>query len=165
MPTQLTSIRMRRLPLKLADPVARLVSRLAFGNLARHGLPRPALGPLTAFKVHRRVPIIDVGTIAAVKRGDIAVKPAVVGFTETGALFADGSAAQFDAVVLATGYRPALEDIIAVPGVLDDEGYPRDWKGGAHPGLFFVGYQQPSTGLLREIAIQAESVAIAIAPA
>ena len=66
-------------------------------------------------------------------------------------------------MVLATGYRPALEDIVAVPGVLDDEGYPRDWKGGAHPGLFFVGYQQPSTGLLREIAIQAEAVAAAIA--
>ena len=165
MPTQLTSIRMRRLPLKLADAVARLVSRLSFGNLARYGLPRPALGPLTAFKVRRRVPIIDVGTIAAVKRGDIAVKPAVVRFTETGALFADGSAAEFDAVVLAIGYRPALEGIVAVPGALDDEGYPRDWRGGAHPGLFFVGYEQPSTGLLREIAIQAEAVAAAIARA
>jgi hypothetical protein len=152
-------------PLKLADAVARLVSRLAFGNLARYGLARPALGPLTAFKLHRRVPLIDVGTIAAVKRGDIAVKPAVARFTETGALFADGGADEFDAVVLATGYRPALEDIVAVSGVLDDEGYPRDWKGGAHPGLFFVGYQQPSTGLLREIAIQAEAVAAAIARA
>ena len=163
MPTQLTSIRMRRLPLKLADALARLVSRLAFGNLARYGLSQPALGPLTTFKVRRRVPLIDVGTIAAVKRGDIAVKPAAARFTETGALFVDGSAAEFDAVVLATGYRPALEDMVAVPGVLDDEGYPRDWKGGAHPGLFFVGYQQPSTGLLREIAIQAQAVAAAIA--
>lgn len=163
LPTQLTSIRLRGLPLALADAVARLVSRLAFGNLARYGLTRPALGPLTAFKLRRRVPLIDVGTIAAIKRGDIAVKPAVAGFTETGALFADGSADEFDAVVLATGYRPALEDIVAVAGVLDDEGCPRDWKGGAHPGLFFVGYQQPPTGLLREIALQAEAVAAAIA--
>jgi len=165
MPTQLTSIRIRRLPLKLGDAIGRLVSRLAFGNLARYGLARPALGPLTAIKLRRRVPLIDVGTIAAVKRGDIAVKPAVARLTETGALFADGSAGEFDAVVLATGYRPALEEIVAVPGVLDDEGYPRDWKGGAHPGLFFVGYQQPSTGLLREIALQAEAVAAAIAGA
>ncbi len=163
MPTQLTSIGISWLPLKLADAVARLASRLAFGDLAYYGLARPPLGPLTAFKVRRRVPLIDVGTIAAVKRGDIAVKPAVVRFTETGALFADGSVAEFDAVVLATGYRPALEDMVAVPGVLDDEGYPRDWKGGAHPGLFFVGYHQPSTGLLREISIQAEAVAAAIA--
>jgi phytoene dehydrogenase-like protein len=65
------------------------------------------------------------------------------------------------------GHRlpPVLEEIVAVPDVLDDEGYPRDWKGAAHPGLFFVGYKQPPTGLLREIAIQAEAVAAAIARA
>jgi cation diffusion facilitator CzcD-associated flavoprotein CzcO len=164
-PMQLTSIRMRRVPLKLADAVGRMVSRLAFGNLARYGLARPALGPLMAYKLHRRVPLIDVGTVAAVKRGDIAVKPAVARFAETGAVFADGSADEFDAAVLATGYRPALEEIVAVPGVLDHRGCPRDWKGGAHPGLFFVGYTQPSTGLLREIAIEAEAVAAAIARA
>jgi hypothetical protein len=148
MPTQLTSIRLGWLPLKLADAVARLASRLAFGNLARYGLARPALGPLTAFKMRRRVPLIDVGTIAAVKRGDIAIKPAVATLHRDGRAVRRRQRREFDAVVLATGYRPALEDIVAVPGVLDDEGYPRDWKGGAHPGLFFVGYYQPPTGLL-----------------
>ena len=163
MPTQLTSIRMRRLPLKLADPVARLVSRLAFGNLARYGLARPDLGPLSAIALRRRVPLIDVGTIAAIKRGAIAVKPAVVRFTEAGAAFADDSAGEFDAVVLATGYRPGLEEILDVPGVLDGEGFPRDWRGGgAQPNLFFVGYSQPATGLLRQIAIDARAVARAI---
>jgi cation diffusion facilitator CzcD-associated flavoprotein CzcO len=166
MPTQLTSIRMRWAPLKLADGIGRLVGRLAFGNLGRYGFARPALGPLSAIKLRRRIPLIDVGTIAAIKRGDIAVKPAVEHFTATGAVFADGSEGEFDAVVLATGYRPALGDIVAVPGVLDDAGYPRDWRGGgACPNLFFVGYDQPSTGLLRQIAIEAEAVAAAIARA
>jgi len=166
MPTQLTSIRMRWAPLKLADAIGRLVSRLAFGNLARHGFARPELGPLSAIKLRRRIPLIDVGTIAAIKRGEIAVRPAVERFTETGAVFADGGAAEFDAVVLATGYRPELRDFLAVPGVLDDDGYPRDWAGGgACPNLFFVGYTQPATGLLREIAIEAQAVAAAIAPA
>lgn len=163
MPTQLTSIRMRWAPLPLADGLGRLVSRLAFGNLARHGLTRPELGPLSAIKLRRRIPLIDVGTIAAIKRGEIAVKPAVERLTETGAAFADGSAAEFDAAVLATGYRPALGDFLAVPGVLDDDGYPRDWSGGgACPNLYFVGYTQPATGLLREIAIEAQAVADAI---
>ena len=99
------------------------------------------LGPLSAFKLHRRVPIIEnnVGTIAAIKRGEIAVKPGVKRLTETGAMFADGSTATFDTVVLATGFRPALAEIVAVPGVLDADGYPRDWQGGgACPNLFFV---------------------------
>jgi hypothetical protein len=94
------------------------------------------------------------------------VKPGVERLTERGAVFADGSAADFEAVILATGFRPALGEIVAVPGVLDDDGYPRDWRGGgACPNLYFVGYHQPATGLLRQIAIDAEAVADAIARA
>lgn len=160
MPMQVTSIRMRRLPVALVDRIGRIVSRLVFGNLARHGLLRPALGPLSSIKVRGRIPLIDVGTVAAIKRGAITVKPALARFTESGAVFADGSELPFDAVVLATGYRPGLVDIVAVPGALDEDGYPRDWKGGgAHPGLYFVGYEDVSTGLLRKIALQAQAVA------
>jgi indole-3-pyruvate monooxygenase len=167
MPTQLTGIRLRKLPLKLADGIGRLVSRLAFGNLARYGLARPALGPLSAIKLRRRIPLIDVGTIDAIKRGEIAVKPAVERFTDTGAVFRDGSAGEFEAVILATGFRPALEEMLAgLSGVLDGEGYPLDWRGGgAYPNLFFVGYENVSTGLLREIAIRAEAVAAELARA
>ena len=164
MPTQLTSIRLRWAPLKFSDAVGRVVSRLAFGNLRRHGFARSPVGPLSAIKLRRRVPLIDVGTIAAVKRGDIAVKPAVDRFTETGAAFVDGSGGDFDAAVLATGYRPALEEMVAVPDVLAADGFPRDWRGGsACPNLFFVGFDQPATGLLRQIAIEAQTVAAAIA--
>ena len=166
MPIQLTSIRLRQAPLELADGIGRLASRLAFGNLARLGFPRPAMGPISAIKLRRRIPLIDVGTIAAIKRGAIAVKPGVARLTETGAVFADGSAAELDAVVLATGFRAALEELVAVPGVLDDSGSPRDWRGGgACPNLFFVGYEIVPTGHLREIAIRAEAVAAEIAGA
>jgi hypothetical protein len=166
LPTQLTGILLRKLPLKMADGIGRLVSRLAFGDLTRHGLARPELGPLSAIKLRRRIPLIDVGTIAAIKRGEIAVKPAVKRFTETGAAFGDGSAGEFEAAILATGFRPALQELVAVPGVLDDQGCPRDWEGGGVcPNLFFVGYANVSSGLLREIAIEAEAVAAEIARA
>jgi indole-3-pyruvate monooxygenase len=160
MPTQLTSIRIYWLPLWLRDAIGRFVSWLAFGRLARYGFARPALGPLSSIELRGRVPVIDVGTIAAIKRGAIAVKPAVTRFTETGAAFADGSESELDAAILATGYRPALGDIVDVPDVVGDDGAPRDC---ASPGLYFVGYRQPATGLLRQIAIEAEAVAAAIA--
>ncbi|HTB57389.1 MAG TPA: NAD(P)/FAD-dependent oxidoreductase [Polyangia bacterium] len=166
MPIQLTSIRLRKAPLKLADGIGRLASRLAFGNLARLGLPRPAMGPISAIKLRRRIPLIDVGTMAAIKRGEIAVKPGVARLTETGAVFADDSEAELDTIVLATGFRAALAEFVAVPGVLDDSGSPRDWRaGGACPNLFFVGYEIVPTGHLREIAIRAEAVAAEIAGA
>ena len=164
MPIQRTSIRMQSLPLKLADGIGRLAGRLAFGNLARLGFPRPALGPISSIRLRQRIPLIDVGTIAAIKKGTIAVKPGVSRFTETGAVFADGSDAPFDAAVLATGFRAALAEFVAVPGVLAEDGTPRDWRGGEScPNLFFVGYEIVPTGHLRQIAARAEAVAAAIA--
>ena len=164
MPIQVTSIRMRNAPLKLADGIGRFASWLAFGDLTRHGFPRPPLGPISAIHQRRRIPLIDVGTIAAVKRRQIAVKPGVARLTETGALFADGSAADFDAVVLATGYRAALEELVDVPGAIDPDGAPVDWRGGGVcPNLFFVGYEIVPTGHLREIARRATMVAAEIA--
>lgn len=80
-------------------------------------------------------------------------------------MFADGSQADFEAVVLATGFRPALEDFIDVPGVVDTDGFPLDFRGGgACPHLYFVGFASVPSGLLREIAIEAEQVAREIAP-
>jgi indole-3-pyruvate monooxygenase len=160
MPMQLTSIRLRKLPTKMADAIGRAASRLAFGNLSRYGLARPLLGPLSSIKLHGRIPLIDVGTIAAIKQGTIAVKPGVQRLTDEGAVFADGSIGSFDAVVLATGFRPELAEIVQFPDALEDQGRPRDWKGGgAYPGLYFVGFRDVSTGLLREIGIEAETVA------
>jgi len=164
LPIQTATLRLAKLPLPLADRIGRIVSRLAFGDVARLGFGRSTLGPLSAIKLRRRIPLIDVGTIAAIKRGDIAVKPGVARLTEAGAVFADGSEAAFDAIVLATGFRPALEELVDVPGALDDDGHPRDWRGGgARANLFFVGYEIVPTGHLREIALRAEAVAAEIA--
>ena len=164
MPIQVTSIRLRNAPLKLADGIGRLASWLAFGDLTRHGFPRPSVGPISAIRQRRRIPLIDVGTIAAIKRRRIAVAPGVARLTETGALFADGSAGDFEAVVLATGFRAALDELVDIPGAIDPDGTPVDWRGGgACPNLFFVGYEIVPTGHLREIASRAEVVAAAIA--
>ena len=71
---------------------------------------------------------------------------------------------EFDAIVLATGYRPALADFIDVPDALAADGHPRASKSGEpRRALFFVGFENVATGLLREIGLEAEAVAAAIA--
>jgi cation diffusion facilitator CzcD-associated flavoprotein CzcO len=161
MPAQVTAIRFRRLPVPVLDRIGQLMSRAAFGDLARYGLPAAATGPVSSIVQRGRIPIIDVGTVDAIKEGRIAVKPGVARLTRNGAAFADGSDARFDAVILATGYRTGLDEIVGVPGVIDERGRPIGWA--PRRGLYFVGFENVATGLLREIGLQAEAVAGGVA--
>jgi hypothetical protein len=90
MPAQVTTIRFRRLPASVLDRIGQLMSRAAFGDLARYGLPAAAMGPVSSIVRRGRIPIIDVGTVDAIKQGRIAVKPGVVRLARRGAVFVDG---------------------------------------------------------------------------
>jgi indole-3-pyruvate monooxygenase len=163
MPIQRSTILLSGLPLWLRDGIGRLVSRLVFGDLRRIGLRTPAEGPVTQIIKRGKIPLIDVGTIALVRAGKIAVLPDVERF-ESGAIhFSDGAVRPYHAVVLATGYRPSVAPLLADPTAVDDRGYPRALAAAELPGLSFVGFRSPATGLLRQIAIDARMVAAQIA--
>jgi cation diffusion facilitator CzcD-associated flavoprotein CzcO len=95
--------------------------------------------------------LLDVGTIARIRRREIDVLPGVESFTPGGARFSDGTERAFEAVVLATGYRPALAAFLEpAKEVLDEEDVPI--KSGAEtlPGLYFCGFHVAPTGMFRD---------------
>ena len=114
---------------------------------------------------HERAPILDIGTIATVKAGRIRIAPAVREVRTDGVCFADGGEQPFEAIVLATGYTPGLEQLVeGFDAIAAARGRPHRFGAEtAIPGLFFVGFRNPPTGALREIAIEAPRVAAAIA--
>jgi putative flavoprotein involved in K+ transport len=148
MPVQQTSFALARLPAQLADRVAGMVARLALGDLRRYGLQPAAWWPYSA----GRVPVIDVGFAAELKRGRIAARPDIARFTRTGVVFADGRAEEFDAVIAATGFRSPLPKLLDLPGALDEQGVPRFASGQptGFPGLYFIGYTHSLLGHLYE---------------
>jgi putative flavoprotein involved in K+ transport len=96
-----------------------------------------------------------------VRRGIVRIVGDIERFTAEGAVFRGGREAKLDAVVLATGYRPKVEDFLEGAGdALDARGYPRSIDAGG--GLFFLGFVNPPTGFLRQIAIDAKKIAKAI---
>jgi cation diffusion facilitator CzcD-associated flavoprotein CzcO len=164
-PATAFAIAQRKLPPPVADALNAPLVRRRYGDLARYGLSKAAEGPLTQIRMRGRIPLIDVGTVGLIRSGEIKVRPGISAFTERGVIFADGSMEEFDAVILATGYRPALDTWFAEAAtVTDAQGIPRKsgYEAGV-PGLYFCGFTNVPTGLLREIGIEAKRIAQAIA--
>ena len=156
----------RHLPPRMADCVNALMIRLVIGDLTRHGIRKRPDGPFIEVLEHRQVPVIDVGTVALIKRGLIQMRPAITRFDHADVCFADGCRESYDAVILATGFRTGLELLLPDnPAVLEAAGYPCAREPTAStPGLYFCGFNLVPTGLLREIALDALRIAAQILP-
>ena len=152
------------LPTGVADAIGRLVSRLSFGSLAALGLRQLPHGPIEQIRRHHRYPVLDVGTIARIRQGQIQVLPGIEAFAPGSVRFRDGRELPFDAVVMATGYRADLGSLLA-PG-LDvlhgDDDLPIASGSEALPGLYFCGFRPTPTGGLREMGREAKSIARSI---
>lgn len=146
-------ILMRPLPRGIVDPLSLLVQKLFVGDLSRFGIAAPAKGVATRI-LEGQIPLIDVGFLAQLKAGRIEVVPGIIAF-EGGEVICDRHRLQPDAVIAATGYTHGLEPTVGHLGVLTDGGRPACYAPESHPraqGLFFIGYSNPISGSLREIA-------------
>ncbi|KAE8732628.1 Indole-3-pyruvate monooxygenase YUCCA6 [Hibiscus syriacus] len=59
------------LPIRFVDRLLLIVSWLMLGGTARFGLDRPRLGPLELKNLTGKTPVLDVGTLANIKSGDV----------------------------------------------------------------------------------------------
>uniref|UniRef100_J3L2B4 Flavin-containing monooxygenase n=1 Tax=Oryza brachyantha TaxID=4533 RepID=J3L2B4_ORYBR len=137
---------LRWLPVQLVDRFLLTAAHLILGNTGQLGLRRPKTGPIELKNLTGRTPVLDVGTLDHIKSGKIKVVGAVKEMTGQGVRFADGKEEQFDAIILATGYRSN------VPSWLKDGGdlftrdgiskvpFPNSWRG--RNGLYTVGFTQ-----------------------
>ncbi len=157
MPVQRTGILLSFLPPAIADRFARLTSRIVLGDLTRLGLQRPKWMPYSA----RRVPVIDVGFVSALKRRLVEIRPALARLTATGAVFEDGSAEPFDAIIAATGFSTGLNDLLEAKDLLNESDEPVDLSGEptSLPGIFFMGYTHSLRGHLFEANLASRRLA------
>ena len=154
------SIALSRLPARLADALAAPLLRLTIGDLAKLGFRKAASGPITQIKERSRVPLIDIGTIDLVRAGQIEIRGGVRSMSETHVTFEDGSSRGFDAIVLATGFRPGIERFLQ----RHNDVFVKDRTHGestvmGDPGLYFCGFFVSPTGMLRDIAMEARRIA------
>jgi indole-3-pyruvate monooxygenase len=158
LPVQYLSYLVRKLPRSVQDWV---VERIRIRNDARRPpvLPRPPHSPLDA------IPLIGFHLVDAIADGRVAVAPGITAFTPAGVRYSDSREEPFDVVILATGFRAALQPLAALVRT-DARGFAlrRDRVQSAdHSALWFVGHNYDATGGLRNIARDARLAAEQIA--
>ena len=107
------------------------------------------------------MPLIDVGTLDAIRDGRIKLRGDVASFARESVVFKQSPAERFDAIILATGFRPDLRPLLPdAKGVLNATGAPLvSGRATAEPGLFFCGAISSAIGQLRQIGIEATRIA------
>jgi cation diffusion facilitator CzcD-associated flavoprotein CzcO len=153
----------QRLPARLVDAINAPILRLAVGSIESLGLRRAAKGPRQMVEEDGHVPLIDIGTLDRIRDGSIRIVGGIDRFTPEGIVFEDGTTERFDAVILATGFRPDLRRLLPdMDGVFNVEGMPLKTGEASAPGLYFCGQTVSPTGQLREIALEAQRIADAV---
>jgi putative flavoprotein involved in K+ transport len=166
-PGQALGVVFRHLPVPLMDRVWPMIQKTAVGDLSEHGLPLPPPGAYSKFMRDDVTPILDVGLVPMVKKGKVEIVAAVDSFDGADVLLADGRRIQPDAVIAGTGFRRGLEPLVGDFGLVEPaKGRPIVHGPETHPsapGIHFIGYTNPISGMFREIAIDARRIAKTIA--
>jgi cation diffusion facilitator CzcD-associated flavoprotein CzcO len=160
LPGDLPAVVLMRFPVRFADSQARLVSRLTVGDLSAYGLTPPEEGVFSLTRRLGRAPaIVDKTVIQAIRDRRIEITAAVESFDESGVALADGTRAEPDAIVAATGYTSGLKPLVGHLGVIDERAVPRVQGGpAAAPGLRFIGYA-PRPGQIGYVGTEAKRAA------
>ncbi|MEU7719531.1 flavin-containing monooxygenase [Streptomyces tibetensis] len=149
------------LPLAWRDRTSLLTQRLAVPDLTSRGLPRPRTGLYTR-NAHEGVsPVLDHGFVDSVRSGRVEPVAAVRAFDGPDVVLTDDTRLRPDTVIAATGYRADLHDLVGSLGVLDEHGLPLAVASETRPEaprLYFAGYTNPLTGVLRQAGIEARAI-------
>ncbi|KAG8055538.1 hypothetical protein GUJ93_ZPchr0001g32819 [Zizania palustris] len=132
------------LPVHVVDRILLLITRTMLGDTGHLGLKRPTIGPLELKSLSGKTPVLDVGTFARIKSGDIKVRPAIKQISGRRVEFMDTRSEEFDAIVLATGYKSNVpfwlkdRELFSEKDGLPRKAFPNGWKG--ENGLYSVGF-------------------------
>ena len=158
-PMQISAIILNKLPLAIADKISQLLLYLTVPNLKKYGILPPAYGSLRQVKEFQKIPMIDIGTVDLIRKNIVTVYPGIKSFSNLEIEFDDGRKANFDSIILCTGYKTGLVNLFNnSTEFLDQRGYPLKKGEEINNGLYFAGFNNHITGFLHYIGIESERI-------
>ena len=147
-PTQVTALKIGKLPHWLGDALGLLVRKFTVGDLPKYGIELPAISPAKQLRETGQTPVIDLGTLDYIRSGELKVLPGIEEYTINSIVFSNGEEQRFDTVILATGFRASLNEWLHLDNEhFDQRQLPRKPVGsGPYAGLYFLGYNNYAPG-------------------
>ncbi|CAL4986993.1 unnamed protein product [Urochloa decumbens] len=122
-------------PVNTVDDLLVRMSKFLFGDLSKHGIVRPEIGPLLLKEQTGQSAVIDVGTVSLINKGTIKVLGNISKINGNVVEFEDKKESSFDVLVFATGYKSMAntwfkngESMLNNDGLPKKE-FPNHWKG------------------------------------
>jgi cation diffusion facilitator CzcD-associated flavoprotein CzcO len=117
----------RKLPTRLREPFLRRMETMGYSKLQMRGIKSPTAGQISGAAATRGPELIQ-----AVRRGEVICVDGPKLVNEHSVTLNDGSTHEVDALVVATGYRPALGFLNGVTIEPDDQGWPKRYNSAAY---------------------------------
>ena len=147
-PVQVTAKKLAKLPFGFGDWLGSQIRKVYFGNMEKYGLRISKMHPAVQLRETGKTPVIDIGTIEAIKKGKVKVHPNVKRFSRHHVEFENGEKVKVDHVILATGFTADLVDLIpSISDFLDHHNLPKGIiANAANSGLYFIGFDNYKVG-------------------
>lgn len=159
------SLLMNFLSPRTADILNAPLIKLLVGDITKLGLKQKEYGPLEQIQREAHAPVLDIGTINLIRKGQIKVLGDIDHIEGSTVHFTGGEKQSFDAIVACIGYSREDAEIVSVEkSRFEDLRVCVDkQKYFGKDGLYFCGYWVSSTGQIREISSDAMKIARDIA--
>jgi cation diffusion facilitator CzcD-associated flavoprotein CzcO len=141
------------LPARLESMVFSRLLRLLEGDLRTTGLQKPDHRLLESH------PIVNSQMLHHLRHGDLLARPDIVDTEGATVRFADGSEAEYDVIILATGYE---QRVPFAPGLFGESYHPDLYLSAfsrQHPGLYAVGFIETNSGAYQMFDLQSQLIA------
>jgi len=147
-PVQVTAKMLAKIPFGLGDWLGSQIRKVYFGNLEPYGLPISKVHPTVQLRETGKTPVVDIGTVDAIKNGHITVCPNIKSIGPNYVVTIENQEIEIDDILLATGYTAELKNLIpSVSNFLDKYDLPNSPIGeGTLSNLYFIGFDNYKVG-------------------
>lgn len=99
---------------KFADILNAPIIKLMVGDIEKYGLKKSKLGPTQQIVKLGRIPLLDIGTMDLVKKGDIKVFGDITKIEKEQVSFEKDLVEEFDAIIMAVGYETGIKQFLDI---------------------------------------------------